>query len=66
MTRVAIVLTLLMTFVFTSLAVAADFKGVTLPDSYSLEGQTLQLNGQGMRSKFSSRSMLVRSTLRPK
>ncbi len=52
MTRVAIVLTLLMTFVFTGLAVAAEFKGVTLPDSYSLEGQTLQLNGQGMRTKF--------------
>lgn len=52
MTRVAIILGLLMTFVFTGSATAAEFKGVTLPDSYSLEGQTLQLNGQGMRTKF--------------
>ena len=52
MTRIAVVLALLSTLLFISLAGAAEFKGVTLPDQYELAGQTLQLNGQGMRKKF--------------
>lgn len=52
MTRIAIVLTLLLTLLFTSRAVAAEYKGITLQDRYELSGQTLQLNGQGMRKKF--------------
>ena len=52
MKRFSVILFLLATLATVSSAYAAEFKGVTLPDHYDLSGQALQLNGQGMRSKF--------------
>lgn len=52
MKRFIITITLLMIMTSASPAMAIDFAGVPLPDSYQLNGQTLQLNGQGMRKKF--------------
>jgi hypothetical protein len=50
--RITVTLVLLAMLLFVGFAGAAEFKGVTLPDRYDLAGQSLQLNGQGMRSKF--------------
>lgn len=33
-------------------AFAAEFEGVKVPDSVTVDGKTLQLNGQGLRQKF--------------
>lgn len=52
MNRNSVVLALLATLLLTGPTSAAEFKGVTLPDRYDLADQTLQLNGQGMRTKF--------------
>ena len=52
MNRISVIFMLLTTLLFVSSASAANFEGVTLPDQYDLAGQTLKLNGQGMRSKF--------------
>lgn len=52
MTRIPVLLALLAALAFNGHAVAAEFDGVTLPDSDNLERQTLHLNGQGLRSKF--------------
>jgi len=52
MSRIVAGLTLLATLLVAGTVSAATFKGVSLPNSYDLAGQTLQLNGQGMRSKF--------------
>lgn len=52
MMRITATLILLAMLLSVGYAGAAEFKGVTLPDRYELAGQPLQLNGQGMRSKF--------------
>jgi hypothetical protein len=52
MTRISVLLALLAALAFNGHAAAAEFNGVTLPDSYNLEGQTLHLNAQGLPSKF--------------
>lgn len=52
MNRIAVIFVLLATLLITGTAGAAEFEGVVLPDNYDLAGQTLQLNGQGMRKKF--------------
>jgi Chalcone isomerase-like len=33
-------------------AVAAEFEGVTMPDTVTVDGKELKLNGQGLRKKF--------------
>ena len=33
-------------------ALAAEFEGVKVPDTVTVDGKTLQLNGQGLRQKF--------------
>ena len=52
LTTALLPLILMVTLVCTSTATAKEFKDVNLPDQYELAGQSLQLNGQGMRKKF--------------